>query len=113
MSRSAISDSSERIHDSDTLRNAEQPAENAQRRVEITGSKPQIPDNLRLLSVARSRLHLIRARMILRRHRILPPQSASTFLYDVSGSQTAGRYIDGLNLEGSSSNTESEDSQLT
>jgi protein CpxP len=28
----------------------------------------------------------------------------------VSGSQTAGRYIDGLNLEGSSSYTESEDS---
>ena len=63
MSRSAISDSSERIHDSDTLRNAEQPAENAERRVEITGSKPQIPDNLRLLSVARSRLHLIRDRV--------------------------------------------------
>ena len=34
MSRSAVSDHSERTHDSDSLRNAEQRAENAERRVE-------------------------------------------------------------------------------
>ena len=48
MSRSAVSNHSERTHDSESLRNAEQRAENAERRVE------QLEQRLELLEESKS-----------------------------------------------------------